>query len=83
MTIDRQVVTTLAKHMAENRRRLAKAAEQSTAVAVRATTEQQSAQALTKKVKSAVKTSSRVRKDSVRKPRKVDRSVSGPKVTYV
>ena len=48
VTIDRGAVTTLAKHMAANRRRPTRTAEQSTAVAIRATTEQQSTQALSR-----------------------------------
>ena len=83
VTIDRSAVTTLAKHMAANRRRPARAAEPSTAVAVRASTEQQSAQALAKKVKKAVKSGTRVRKDLKGKPRKVDRPTVEPNVTYV
>ena len=79
VTIDMGTVTTLAKHMAANRRRPARAAEPSTAP----TTEKESAQALTKKVKKAVKSSTRVRKDMVRKPRKVDRPTTEPNVTYV
>ena len=83
MAIDRGTVTTLAKHMAANRRRPARAAEQSTAPAVRATTEQQSAQARAKKTKKLVKSGSRVRKDLKGKAPKVDRSAVEAKVTYV
>ncbi len=83
VTIDRSTIATLAKHMAANRRRPARAAEQSTAVAIRATTEQQSAQALAKKVKKAVKSGARVRKELKGKAPKVDRSAIEPKVTLV
>ena len=83
MTIDKSAVTTLAKHMAANRRLPTRTAKQSTAVAVRATTEQQSAQALAKTVKKAVKSGTRVRKDLKGKAPKVGRSAIEPKVTYV
>ena len=84
MTFDLGTVTTLAKHMASTRgRRAAPRAEQSTAPAVRSTTEQQSTQALAKKVKKAVKTGTRVRKELTRKPRKVDRPLNESNVTYV
>ena len=83
VAIDRSAVTALAKHMAANRRRPARAAEPSTAVAVRATTEKESAQALSKKAKKAVKTGTKVRKDLVRKPKKVDRPTTERLVTYV
>ena len=76
-------MTTLAKHMAANRRRPARAAEQSTAVAIRASTEQQSAQALARKTKKLVKSGARVRKELKGKAPKVDRSAIEPKVTLV
>ena len=83
VAIDRGAVTTLAKHMAANRRRPTRAAEPSTAVAVRATTEQESAQALAKKVKKAVKSGTRVRKELKGKAPKVGRSAVEPKVGLV
>ena len=83
MAIDRSTVTTLAKHMAANRRRPSRVAEQSTAVAVRATTEQESAQALAKKVKKAVKSGTRARKELKGKAPKVGRSAVEPKVGLV
>ena len=83
VAIDRGTVTTLAKHMAANRQRPTRAAEPSAAVAVKATTEQESAQALAKKVKKAVKSGTRVRKELKGKAPKVGRSVIEPKVTYV
>ena len=83
VTFDLGTVTTLAKHMASTRRRPAPRAEQSTAPAVRTTTEQQNSQALTKEAKKAVKTSTRVRKELTRKPRKVDRPTNESNVTYV
>ena len=85
VTFDLGTVTTLAKHMASTRRRPAPRAEQSTAPALLGTskTEQQSSQALTKKVKKAVKTGTRVRKELTRKPRKVDRPLKESNDTYV
>ena len=76
-------MTTLAKHMAANRRRPARAAEPSTAVAVRASIEQESAQALVKKVKRAVKSGTRVRKALKGKAPEVNRSATETKLTYV